>query len=299
MWQNNSCQSELRRIFLLTMLDRSSIIYNMNRLSIKSQAQIIRCLVDGNSIRATSRITGVSKTTIAKLLVDVGNACSEYQDKTLRNLPCKRIQCDEVWSFCYSKKKNVPEKFKGQFGYGDVWTWTAICADTKIVPSWLIGDRSFVTAKAFIKDLESRLSSRIQLTTDGYTAYLEAVESSFGDDIDYTMLDKLYGAEKISDTKYSPAKCLGIRKKKINGNPDKKHESTSYVERQNLTLRMQMRRFTRLTNAFSKKLENLKAALALHFAHYNFMRVHSSLQVTPCMAAGITNRIWNWKDLLK
>lgn len=235
MWQNNSCQSKLWSILYLTMLDRSSTMYTMSRLNMKTQAQIIKCL---------------------------------------------------------------PEKFKGQFGYGDVWTWTAICADTKIVPSWLIGDRSFVTAKAFIKDL-SRLSSRIQTTTDGYKAYLGAVESAFGDDVDYTMLDKLYGAEKISDTKYSPAKCLGVKKKKINGNPDKKHESTSFVERQNLTMRMSMRRFTRLTNAFSKKIENLAHAVSLHFMYYNFCRIHQSLRVTPAMEARVNDNVWEIEEILE
>ncbi len=281
------------------MLDRSSILHSMNRLDIKRQAQILRCLVDGNSIRATSRITGASKNTITKLLVDVGKVCSEYQDKKLRNLPCKRIQCDEVWSFCYSKKKNVPEKFKGQFGYGDIWTWTSICADTKLMPSWYIGNRDSESAKIFMKDLASRLASRVQLTTDGFSSYIEAVEESFAGDIDYEMLIKLYGKDRESEKRYSPPKCIGIRKEKINGNPAKRHTSTSFIERSNLTMRMNNRRFTRLTNGFSKKVENLAHAVALHFMYYNFCRVHQTLRVTPAMEAKVSDHVWEIEEILK
>lgn len=289
------------------MLNRSSIIVIikikretiMNRLSTERRAQILRCLVEGNSIRSTSRITGTAKNTVVKLLVDAGRACIEYQDKALRDLTCKRLQCDEIWSFCYSKQKNIPQEHKGDFGYGDVWTWTAICADTKLVPSWLVGDRSSEIAYVFIQDLASRLKHRVQLTTDGYTAYLEAVEGAFGADIDYAMLIKLYGSDPDGEKRYSPAKITSTEEKKIMGNPDSKHISTSYVERQNLTMRMSMRRFTRLTNAFSKKVENLTYAVALHFMHYNFCRIHRTLRVTPAMEAKVTGRLWSVEDIVK
>jgi IS1 family transposase len=270
----------------------------MNRLSTERRAQILRCLVEGNSIRSTSRITGAAKNTVVKLLVDAGRACVEYQDKALRSLTCKRLQCDEIWSFCYSKQKNVPQEHQGEFGYGDVWTWTAICADTKIVPSWLVGDRSGETAYVFIQDLASRLKHRVQLTTDGHTAYLEAVEGAFGADIDYAMLIKLYGSNPDGEKRYSPAKIISTEEKKIMGNPDSKHISTSYVERQNLTMRMSMRRFTRLTNGFSKKVENLTYAVALHFMYYNFCRIHRTLRVTPAMEAEVTNRLWGVGDIV-
>jgi IS1 family transposase len=271
----------------------------MNRLSIEKRTQILRCLVEGNSIRSTSRITGAAKNTVVKLLVDAGRACVEYQDKALRNLTCKRLQCDEIWSFCYSKQKNVPQEHKGEFGYGDVWTWTAICADTKLVPSWLIGDRSGETAYVFIQDLALRLKHRVQLTTDGHTAYLEAVEGAFGADIDYAMLIKLYGSDPEGEKRYSPAKIISTEEKKIMGNPDSKHISTSYVERQNLTMRMSMRRFTRLTNGFSKKVENLTYAVALHFMHYNFCRIHRTLRVTPAMEANVTDRLWSVENIVE
>ena len=270
----------------------------MNRLDIKKQTQIIAALVEGNSIRATCRMTGAAKGTVLKLLADVGEACSEYQDKAFRNLSSKRIECDEIWSFCYAKKKNVPEDKKGKFGYGDIWTWTAICADSKLVPSWHIGRRDVETAKIFMNDLASRLKNRIQLTTDGHHAYLEAVEGAFRADIDYSQLIKIYGAVQENQTRYSPAKYTRSEKKQISGNPDKKKISTSYVERQNLTMRMSMRRFTRLTNAFSKKVENLAHAVALHFMYYNFCRIHQSLRVTPAMEAGVTDRLWEIEDIV-
>lgn len=246
-------------------------------------------------------MTGAAKGTVLKLLTDVGKACSEYQDKVFRNLKCKRIQCDEIWSFCYAKTKNVPEEKQGEFGYGDVWTWTAICADTKLVPAWMVGTRDAETGAAFIDDLAGRLSTRIQLTTDGHRAYLDAVQDTFGADIDYAMLVKLYGGDgggEGADRKYSPAECTGTRVSKLNGNPDPKHVSTSYAERQNLTMRMSMRRFTRLTNAFSKKVENLIHAVSLHFMYYNFARIHQTLRVTPAMEAGITDHVWSVEEII-
>jgi len=270
----------------------------MNKLSKAKQAEVVAALVEGNSIRATVRMTGVAKNTIVKLLANLGRACAEYQDKTLINLLCKRIQCDEIWSFCYAKEKNVPEDKKGIFGYGDIWTFTAICADTKLVPSWHIGRRDLENAAIFMKDLASRLSSRVQLTTDGHRMYVEAVESAFGSDIDFSQLVKLYGSTIESQKRYSPPQCIGTLKTKINGTPDIQKVSTSYVERQNLTMRMNMRRFTRLTNAFSKKIENLFYAVSLHFMYYNFCRIHQTLRVTPAMEAGITDHVWNIEDVI-
>lgn len=271
----------------------------MNRLSIERRARIIGCLVEGNSLRATARMTDTAINTVVKLLVDVGKACAEYQNQVLRNLKCKRIQCDEIWSFCYAKQRNVPEDKKGQFGYGDVWTWTAICADSKFVPAWLVGDRTLETAEIFIEDLASRFSHRVQLTTDGHKSYLEPVKVSFGDDIDYAMLVKIYGesAEQKIEKRYSPAKYTGSKVEVIAGNPDRNHISTSYAERQNLTMRMSMRRFTRLTNGFSKKVENLAHAVSLHFMFYNFGRIHKSLRVTPAMEAGITDHVWSLEEI--
>jgi IS1 family transposase len=272
----------------------------MNRLSKEKQKMVIASLVEGNSIRATVRMTGVAKNTVTKLLADIGHACSEYQHKALRNLTCETIQCDEIWSFCYAKEKNVPEDLKGTFGYGDVYTWTAICAETKLVPSWYVGKRDVQAAKLFMDDLASRLAHRVQLTTDGLKAYLEAVEGAFGADIDYSQLIKIYGDEREADQiKYSPPVHTGSEKRPITGNPDPKKISTSYVERQNLTMRMSMRRFTRLTNGFSKKVENLEHAVALHFMHYNFCRIHQSLRVTPAMEAGVTDHVWDIEDILE
>ena len=271
----------------------------MNKLSTKERAAIIAALVEGNSIRATCRMTGAAKGTVLKLLADIGKACEKYQDEKLRNLPCRRIQCDEIWSFCYAKEKNVPEEFKDRFGFGDVWTWTAICADTKLIAGFLVGDRTAIYARKFIDDLASRLANRIQLTTDGHRAYLTAVEHAFGGDIDYAMLDKIYSSPPTDgQARYSPAECCGTRKLKIKGNPDLSHVSTSYAERQNLTMRMSMRRFTRLTNAFSKKVENTKAAVALHFMHYNFCRIHQTLRVTPAMEAGAADHVWTIGELV-
>jgi len=243
-------------------------------------------------------MTGVAKNTIAKLLVDLGETCMDYQDRILRNLLCKRIQCDEIWSFCYAKEKNVPEEFRGQFGYGDVWAWIAMDADTKLVPSFMVGTRGSQTARAFMDDLASRLANRVQLTTDGHRVYLQAVEDAFGKDIDYAMLVKLYGNDQESETRYSPAECIGCREIGVMGHPDPKHISTSHVERQNLTMRMQMRRFTRMTNAFSKKVENHLASIALHYMHYNFSRIHQTLRVTPAMEAGIADHAWSVEEIV-
>ncbi len=271
----------------------------MNKLNTAKRAQIVAALVEGNSINATVRMTGAAKHTVLKLLADLGRVCAAYQDRELRDLPCKRIQCDEIWSFCYAKEKNVPDEFKGQFGFGDVWTWTAICADTKLIPCWLIGGRSAEYASKFISDLAGRLANRVQLTTDGHKAYLDAVWEAFGSEIDYAMLEKIYGnAPTGAQTRYSPAECCGIKKKKIMGNPERKHVSTSYVERQNLTMRMNMRRFTRLSNGFSKKVENLEHAVALHFMNYNFARIHKTLRVTPAMEAGIAKHVWELEEIV-
>ncbi len=271
----------------------------MNRLTTTKRAQIIGCLTEGMSIRATVRVTGAAKNTVAKLLSDMGRVCREYQDRDLHNLPCKRLQCDEIWSFCYAKQKNVPTELKGVFGYGDVWTWTAICADTKLVPAWLVANRSALAGRVFMEDLASRLTGRVQLTTDGHKAYLEAVEGAFGADVDYAMLIKLYGEPQAKEAhrKYSPAECTGIQVVRVQGDPDGKHISTSYAERQNLTMRMSMRRFTRLTNAFSKKVENLEAAVSLHFMWYNFGRIHRTLRVTPAVAAGVADHIWSLEEI--
>ncbi len=271
----------------------------MNRLSQAERVRVIAALVEGNSIRATCRITGAAKGTVLRLLADVGQACENYQRKVFRNLPCQRIQCDEIWSFCYAKAKNVPTDKEGQFGYGDVWTWTALCADTKLVPSWMVGGRDAGTAFAFLEDLASRLAHRIQLTTDGHRVYLDAVENAFGSEIDYAMLVKMYGTDPREDeARYSPAQCIGARIVPIIGRPKPQHISTSFVERQNLTMRMGMRRFTRLTNAFSKKVENLRHAVALHFMHYNFCRIHQTLRVTPAMEAGIADHVWTLEEVM-
>lgn len=273
---------------------------SMNKLTQAKRVQIIAALVEGNSIRATCRMTGAAKGTVLKLVVDLGRACAAYQDRTLRNLTCKKIQCDEIWSFCYAKEKNVPEDMKGKLGFGDVWTWTAIDADTKLIAAYLVGGRSASYAKKFIDDLASRLAHKVQLTTDGHKAYLKAVESAFGGEVDYAILDKIYNAPPNNGaTRYSPAECCGTRKRKVSGNPDKSQVSTSFVERQNLTMRMSMRRMTRLTNAFSKKIENQAHAVALHFMHYNFARIHQTLRVTPAMQAGIADHVWELEEIVE
>lgn len=274
---------------------------NMNRLSTDRRAAIIGCLVEGNSIRGTVRITGAAKNTVTRLLVDLGAACAEYQDRTLRELPCTTIEADEIWAFCYAKQKNVPEDFKGTPGYGDVWTWTAICADTKLVPSWLVGERTTEDGIAFMHDLRSRLASeRVQITTDGLRAYREAVEYAFGDGADFAQLHKVYDNEprpRTTQARYSPPPVSHTHVQVVSGDPDPGEISTSYVERQNLTMRMGMRRFTRLTNGFSKKVENLTHAVSLHYMHYNFARRHQTLGMTPAQAAGVTDRRWKLTDI--
>jgi IS1 family transposase len=254
--------------------------------------------VDGNSIRATVRITGVAKNTVTKLLVQAGAICSEYQDRVLRNLSCRRIQYDAIWSFVGAKDKNVPAEKKEQFGIGSAWTWTAIDADTKLVPCWMVGPRDGGAATEFIQDLAGRLKHRVQLTTDGHKPYLDAAEDAFGSEIDYAILIKLYGADGSEEKRYSPAQCIGTRVTPITGDPDPTHISTSYVERANLTMRMSMRRFTRFANGFSKKIENHMAALALYFMYYNFVRIHQTLRVTPAMAAGVTSKLWSVYDIV-
>jgi len=270
----------------------------MNQLTNERRTQVIKCLCEGLSIRATVRMTGVAKNTIVKLLAEVAEACGKFQDKTLRNLKCQKVQCDEIWSFCYAKEKNVPRDLKGQFGYGDVWTWTALDADTKLIVSWRVGDRDAGTATEFIEDLAGRLANRIQITTDGHRVYLQAIEQAFGSNVDYVMLVKLYGAVRDKEATYSPAKCIGIRSVRIIGNPKAEDISTSYVERSNLSMRMSMRRFARLTNAFSKKVENHIAALSLYFMFYNFCRVHQTLRVTPAMEAGIADHVWGIEEIV-
>jgi len=283
------------------MLDtqaQGSYCEGMNKLSKEDRARILHLLCEGQSIRAVTRLTGCSKNTVAKLLVEAGHACAAYQDKALRNLPCKRVQMDEIWSFVYAKNDNVAKVKSAPATAGDVWTWTAICADTKLIVSWLLGARDTDAAVTFVSDLESRLANRIQLTSDGHRPYLTAVESVFADQVDYAMLVKIYGADPQAETRYSPAKCIGAEKRPKIGNPDAKHISTSYAERSNLTMRMHMRRFTRLTNAFSKKVENHAAAIALHTMYYNFVRIHQTLRVTPAMAAGVTDKLWEVSDIV-
>lgn len=269
----------------------------MNQLAPERRAQVINCLVEGNSIRATVRLTGVAKNTVVKLLAEVGRACSIYQDRVFRNLSCQRLQCDEVWSFVGAKQKNTTQETRAK-GWGDCWTWTALDAETKLIPCWYVGTRDSTAAYHFMHDLAARLTHRVQLTTDGHSAYLSAVADAFGHDIDYAQLVKIYGEGPKTEARYSPAQCMGARKAVVTGIPDHKHVSTSYVERHNLTIRMGNRRFTRLTNAFSKKVENHEHMLALFFCFYNFCRIHQSLRVTPAMAAGVSARVWELSDIV-
>jgi len=269
----------------------------MNKLPATKRAQILGLLCEGVSLRAASRLADVSFNTVLKLVVEAGEACSEYQDRTMRELTCKRLQLDEIWSFVGAKEKNATEDQKAN-GYGDVWTWTAIDADTKIIPSFYVGERDGDAAKAFVCDLAARLANRVQVTTDGHRAYLEAVEAGFGAAVDYAMLIKVYGQSVEGQKRYSPPQIIGTETVCCTGAPDPKHISTSYAERSNLTIRMQCRRFTRLTNAFSKKVENHAHAVALHTMFYNFARVHKTLRVTPAMAAGVAEKLWSMDDIV-
>jgi len=276
----------------------------MNKLPIARRAKILRLLCEGMSLRSVSRAEDVALNTVTKLLIQAGIACAIYHDENVIGVKASRVQCDEVWSFVGVKQKNRAKSYRaGDLTAGDCWTWTAIDADTKLLVSYMVGGRDAEYAMILMDDLRRRLATRVQLTTDGHHAYLGAVEEAFGADIDYAMLVKLYGGEAGQSTtherKYSPAECVGTRKETISGSPDKRHVSTSYVERQNLTMRMAMRRFTRLTNAFSKKVENLEAAVALHFTHYNFLRLHRSLRITPAMAAEVRDSLWSMEELIE
>lgn len=270
----------------------------MNKLPREARARILGMMVEGNSIRAITRMTGVSKNTVAKLLEDGGAAFSDYQDRTLRGLTCKRVQVDEIWAFVYAKAKNVKTAKSAPENAGDCWTWLAIDADTKLIPSFYVGNRDAESANTFIADLASRLANRVQLTSDGHRPYLEAVEQAFGTDVDYAMLVKIYGSGGDTAGRYSPAECIGADPRPVTGRPDPNHISTSYAERANLTLRMGSRRFTRLTNGFSKKVENHMHSVAIHTMHYNFVRIHQSLRCTPAMAAGVTAKLWELTDMV-
>ncbi len=271
----------------------------MNRLSRQQRVSILQALVEGNSVRATCRITGVAKGTVLKLLADVGPVCAAFHDDRARNLNIRRVEADEIWSFCHAKAKNVPDQYSGVWGYGDIWTWTAICPDTKFMVSWLVGMRDTVSATFFMNDVKDRLAHRVQLTTDGHRPYLQAVEDAFDGDVDYAVLVKLYGDEGSGPSKrYSPGVCIGTSEQRITGNPKSAWVSTSIVERSNLTLRMSCRRFTRLTNAFSKKFENHMHAVSFFFMVYNFVKVHGTVKSTPAIAAGVTDVQWTMEDIV-
>lgn len=285
------------------MLDakhKSSDIRGMNKLPLKTRVQILTMLCEGSSMRSISRICDVSINTVSKLLVDAGKFCADLHDREVRNVKAKRVQCDEIWSFTAAKQKNVASMKNTVAGAGDTWTWTALDSDSKLIISWLVGGRDGEYALAFMDDVKDRLANRVQLTTDGHRAYLNAVEEVFGADVDYAMLVKLYGepeSNRSPERRYSPAVCTGAKKTRIEGSPDPEHVSTSHVERQNLTMRMHMRRFTRLTNAFSKKFENHVHMVALYTVWYNFIRVHKTLRMSPAMAAGVSDKLWSMDDL--
>ena len=269
----------------------------MNKLPTAKRVQMLAMLCEGASMRSVSRVADVSINTVAKLLADAGKACAEHHEKAVRGVEAKRVQCDEIWSFAHCKQKNVAPAKAAPADAGDVWTWTALDADSKLIVGWLVGDRDAEAANAFMLDVAGRLASRVQLTTDAHKPYLQAVEGAFGADVDFAQLVKIYGQTAEGQRRYSPPECIGTRKKAVEGKPDPAHVSTSYVERQNLTMRMHMRRFTRLTNAFSKKVESHAAMVAVYTVWYNFVRIHKSLRVTPAMAAGITDRLWSMEDV--
>jgi IS1 family transposase len=271
----------------------------MNRLSNEQRAQVISCLIEGCSIRSTVRMTGVAMKTVMRVLVEVGQVCADYQDQVFRNLKCQHLQLDEMWAWIYCKEKNRTEEIaKNHPDAGDIWLWVAIDADTKLVPSWFLGQRDFRTAKIFVDDLASRLANRVQITTDGHRPYIEAVEDAFGFNVDYSILQKIYRAPQENDTRYSPARCIAVEMREVSGNCDPKHVSTSFVERQNWTVRGRMRRYTRLSNGFSRKARNHAAAVALNYFCYNLVTIHKSLRMTPAMAAGVTDRLWSVNDLV-
>ena len=270
----------------------------MNKLATTDRITILRLLTEGSSLRSISRVVGVSINTVTKLLVDAGTVCSEYQRNTMRNLNCRKLQLDEIWNFVYAKEKNVPASMKGQVGIGSVWTWVAIDAESKLIPAWLVGLRDGQYAREFVNDLAARLANRVQITTDGLKAYLEAIEGAFGGEVDYAVLHKVYGTTPTDESRYSPAACLGCDKKPISGNPNPASVSTSFIERQNLTIRMRNRRFTRLTNGFSKKLENLEHSVALHFFVYNFITRHTTIRMSPALKAGVTDHMWSYEELV-
>lgn len=270
----------------------------MNKLSTAKRVQIVKALVEGNSLRSVTRMVGVSINTVTKLLVDLGSACEAFHDERVRNVNARRVQADEIWSFCYARNANVPEEYKGVFGFGDLWTWVGQDADSKLVLSWHVGRRDAQTAYPFMHDLAARLTSRVQLTTDGLHAYLEATDSAFGTDIDYARLIKVYGSDPAAEKRYTPPVVVETKVQVVSGDPAIEHISTSYIERQNLQMRMSMRRFTRLTNGHSKKVENHMHALALHYVHYNFARSQRALSGTPAMAAGLADRVWSVEDII-
>ena len=273
-------------------------MFNMNQISNDTRKRIVLALIDGVGVNATCRMTGAAKNTVLKLLADLGDACAAYHDKHVRNVKARRVQCDEIWSFVYAKNKNVPEERRGEFGVGDVWTWTAIESQTKLIISYMLGLRDGGYATEFMRDVAGRLANRVQLTTDGLKAYLDAVEDAFGGDVDYAQLVKIYGPEYSGPGRYSPPQCIGAKTEEVCGEPERMHVSTSHVERQNLSMRMGMRRFTRLTNAHSKKIENHAHAIALYFMHYNFCKIHQTIRVTPAMEAVLADHVWEIEELL-
>jgi IS1 family transposase len=286
--------------YLLDATHKSSYIMGMNKLPLAKRVQILSMLVEGSSMRAVSRVCDVSINTVTKLLVDAGNACAAFHVETVRDVQAKRVQCDEIWSFCYAKQKNVAAAKAAPVGAGNVWTWTALDSDSKMILSWMVGGRDAYTANLFMDDLAQRITGRVQLTTDGHHSYLDAVAGAFGTDIDYGMLVKLYGEEAGAgpERKYSPGECVGARREVITGNPDMKAVSTSHVERHNLTMRMSMKRFARLGNAFSRKIDNHLHALSLYFVWYNFCRQHKAHKLSPAMAAGVADRLWSMEDIV-